>query len=176
MSVWTPNLSWLTETLAVGGSYPKEKAAALAADHGVAAVVDLRAEACDDAAELRRCGLAFLHLPTDDHAAVSQPMLDRGVAFAGPWLASGRRVLIHCEHGIGRSATLALCVMTQQGLPPLEALRLAKQRRKLVSPSPDQYHAWVQWLARHRAEQQADWTIPDFETFKGIAYSHLRTA
>lgn len=172
MAGWAPNFSWLTETLAVGGSFPAERAPALAADHGIAAVIDLRTEACDDAAELASCGLDFLHLPTDDLCAVSAPMLDQGVAFARPHLAAGRRLLIHCQHGIGRSATLALCVLVDQGHSPLAALTLAKDRRPLVSPSPAQYEAWRAWLAQRRPSPP----IPDFAAFKHIAYRHLQTS
>src|SRR3569833_935785 len=95
------NLDWLTDHLAVGGRFPDTAVEALAREHGVRAVVDLRQEACDDDALLARHGIYFLHLPTEDQCGVSQTMLDRGVAFAGPRLARGEKVLVHCEHGIG---------------------------------------------------------------------------
>ena len=53
-------------------------------------------------------------------------MLDEGVAFARRARAQGRRLLVHCHHGIGRSATLALCVLVDRGLSPLDALSQAK--------------------------------------------------
>lgn len=170
MAGWEPTFSWLTQTLAVGGAVPAEGVEVLAAEHGVSAVIDLRQEACDDAEALERHGLDFLHLPTQDLCAVSVEMLERGVAFARPRLTAGRRVLIHCEHGIGRSATLALCVLVDQGMTPLAALSLAKDRRPLVSPSPEQYEAWRAWLERLRPPP----AIPDFDAFKTIAYRHLQ--
>lgn len=165
---WTPNHDWVTTELAVGGSFPVERAERLARELGVGAVVDLRAEACDDAATLARCGLVFLHLPTRDHHAVSPAMLAEGVAFAAAQRAEGRRLLVHCEHGIGRSALLALCVLVDRGLPPLEALELAKRRRAVLSPSPAQYQAWRAWLDARGVEP------PDFDAFAAIAYRHLR--
>jgi hypothetical protein len=167
---WTPNLSWLAPDLAVGGRFPPGRAALLAARHGVGAVVDLRAEACDDPRELSACGLDFLHLPTPDHHAVDQAALDRGVAFAAAARRAGRRLLVHCEHGIGRSATLALCVLVDRGLAPVAALSLAKDARACVSPSPAQYQAWARWLARRAPPVAA----PDFAVFRAIAYRHLR--
>src|SRR3712207_4864699 len=172
-STWEPNLSWLTPHLAVGGSFPAEGAEHLAKTLDIRAVVDLRLEACDDEAVLSRHGLTFLHLPTEDHCAVSEAMLGEGVAFANRHLDQGDRVLIHCEHGIGRSATLALCVLVSRGMTPLDALELAKSRRSLVSPSPAQYEAWTQWLAEWKAARQVDWDIPHFDAFKAIAYRHL---
>lgn len=164
---WRPNFDWITPSLAVGGSFPRERAEAVAREHGVKAVVDLREEARDDEVELTRCGLLFLHLPTEDEMAVSQEMLDEGVAFSQARIAAGDKVLIHCEHGIGRSATLALCVLSAQGLAPLTALQRMKDAREKVSPSRDQYRAWARWLQRH------DHVAPDWETYCAVAYRHL---
>ena len=102
-------------------------------------------------------------------------MLRDGVAFASRHLDRGERVLIHCEHGIGRSATLALCVLVSREMEPLAALELAKSRRSLVSPSPAQYEAWAKWLRDWKGAHQADWDIPPFDAFKAIAYRHLWT-
>jgi hypothetical protein len=169
VSDWTPNLSWIAPDLAVGGSFPAGRAARLAAEHGVGAVIDVRAEDCDDPEELAACGLRFLHLPTEDMVGVSQPMLDRGVAFAADTRGEGLRLLIHCEHGIGRSALLALCVLVDRGLAPIEALSLAKDARALVSPSQSQYEAWAAWIPRHAPVR----AVPTYSEFGMIAYRHL---
>lgn len=171
---WRPNLSWITDRLAVGGRFPTERAQILAGELGIRAIVDLRSEERDDERILVHHGIALLHLPTDDHHAVSQPMLADGVAFVRPYLERGERVLIHCEHGIGRSATLALCVLVDCGYEPLEALELSKDRRALISPSPAQYCAWTEWLARFARENRSGWEVPSFDAFKAIAYRHLQ--
>ena len=167
---WTPNFNWITPSLAVGGSFPCERAAQMAAEHRVAAIVDLREEACDDEAALAQAGLAFLHLPTPDLHPPTAEHLERGVAFAAAHLERDERVLIHCEHGIGRSAVLALCVLSRTGMDPLAALNLAKDRRWKVSPSPSQYEGWAAWLRAEGLEP------PDFHTFGCIAYRHLASA
>jgi len=159
--------NWLTDDIAVGGCFPIERAAELGREHGVGAVVDLRAEDCDDPAQLAAAGLAFLHLPTPDMEPASVAMLEAGVDFARERLARGEKVLIHCQHGIGRSALLALCVMVDQGWAPLEALSQAKDRRAVISPSPSQFRGWVRWL------EQRGVAAPDFHTFGCIAYRHL---
>jgi protein-tyrosine phosphatase len=173
---WEPNLTWVTPHLAIGGRFPAERAEALARDLRIRAVVDLRVEARDDEVELSRHGILFLHLPTEDLGAVSRAMLDEGVAFANRHLDRGERVLVHCEHGIGRSATLALCILVSRGHAPLDALELAKSRRPLVSPSPVQYEAWVDWLRGWSEGKAVPWAIPDFDAFKAIAYRHLAGA
>lgn len=160
------NLSWITDELAIGGSFTSTVVERLAGELRIGAIVDLREEAQDDEALLWRHGVAFLHLPTADHDAVRPAMLHVGVAFVVGHLAAGRRVLVHCQHGIGRSALLGLCVLVQRGHAPLEALALAKDRRALVSPSPAQYEAWAAWLREHALD------APSFESFAAIAYRH----
>ena len=168
------NLTWITPRLAIGGRLLDDEAAALGRREGVGAVVDLRSEAVDERAVLDRQGIAFLHLPTDDHAAITPAMLDEGVGFIEAQLAAGRRVLVHCEHGIGRSATLALAALVAGGLAPLDALVLAKDRRERVSPSPAQYGCWRGWLLARRARLGESWDVPDFDSFGAVAYRHLR--
>jgi protein-tyrosine phosphatase len=171
---WQPNLTWITDRLAVGGSFPAEQAETLAKVHGIHTVVDLRTEACDDEAVLQRHNITFLHLPTDDHCGVSPAMLRDGVDFVNRHIDRGEPVLVHCEHGIGRSATLALCVLVSRGMEPLEALELAKSRRSLVSPSPAQFQAWTGWLRDWARDHPVSWRLPGFDAFKAIAYRHLQ--
>jgi predicted protein tyrosine phosphatase len=164
---WQPGFHWVTDDLAVGGCFPIEQAGALAREHGIGAIVDLRQEDCDDEVRLRAAGIDFLHLPTLDLEPASVQMLEAGVAFARERIRHGQKLLIHCQHGIGRSALLALCVLVDQGWEPLDALARAKDRRAAVSPSPSQYRGWARWL-EHRGK-----TPPDFHSFGCIAYRHL---
>ena len=164
---WAPDLHWLTDQLAVGGSFPCEQASELAEFHGVGAVIDLRSESCDDRALLSAAGISFLHLPTPDMLAASVAMLDRGVDFARQEIADGKRLLVHCQHGVGRSALLALCIMVDQGMAPLDALRQAKDRRSCISPSAEQYQGWADWLTSRGH------SAPDYHSFGCVAYRHL---
>jgi predicted protein tyrosine phosphatase len=164
---WQPDISWLTDQLAVGGCFPIERAVELADAHAIRAIVDLRGEDRDDESMLRSAGIDFLHLPTPDLQPATAQMLDRGVEFVRAHIQRGGKVLIHCQHGIGRSALLALCVLVDQGWEPLQALELAKDRRGAVSPSRSQYAGWANWLERHGKD------VPDYHTFGCIAYRHL---
>lgn len=168
VETWAPNLSWIAPDLAVGGCFPIHQARALATQHGVGAVIDARAEDCDDAVALEACGLRFLHLPTPDMEGVSQPMLDACVRFVRSAADDRLRTLVHCQHGIGRSAVLALCILVDRGWAPLEALATAKDRRAPVSPSEAQFRAWVTWMERH-----GHGPAPSYHEFGMIAYRRL---
>jgi hypothetical protein len=167
------NLDWVTPELAVGGRLPTGAAARLARGVGVSAVVDVRVEECDDEHAYRAHGIAFLHLPTEDRCAVSQQMLDDGVAWILPRLARGERVLVHCEHGVGRSALLALCVLVARGDAPLDALERAKSARSRISPSPEQLAAFTRWVRRWAARTGAEIQVPSSDALGRIAWRHL---
>lgn len=169
------NLSWITPTLAIGGRLADAELERLSIDQAIAAVVDLRSEALDDAEILRRQDIDFLHLPIEDHAAVPPIVLDTGVAFLSSHVAAGHRALVHCEHGIGRSATLALAALVAQGFAPLDALKLVKDRRERVSPSPAQYDGWREWLQQRQQRSGESLAIPSFDRFASVAYRHLRS-
>jgi protein-tyrosine phosphatase len=164
---WEPDLHWLTPHVAVGGCFPMERAEDLARDHRIRAVVDLRAEERDEEGALREAGIALLHLPTPDLAPASHAHLETGVAFVREHVERGEKVLIHCQHGIGRSALLALCVLVDQGREPLDALSHAKDVRSVISPSRSQYDGWAEWL-RSRGI-----SAPDYHSFGCVAYRHL---
>ena len=88
------NLSWVTDSLAVGGAFRAQDVRRLQAQ-GITAVVDLREEAVDDEALLARHGIKLLHLPTPDMHALSQADLDRGVDWTLEQQAAGGKVLVH---------------------------------------------------------------------------------
>jgi hypothetical protein len=164
---WSPDLHWLTDHIAVGGCFPIDQADALARAYGIGAVIDLRSEDRDDEQRLRAAGIDFLYLPTPDLEAAVLPMLDHGVDFVREQTEAGKRVLIHCQHGIGRAPLLALCVLVDQGWAPLDALNHAKSRRAIISPSRSQYDGWVRWL------EQRGTPAPDYHSFGCVAYRHL---
>src|SRR5438309_11414726 len=160
------DLSWVTAQIAVGARFAMEEAAALRAD-GIARIVDLRSECCDDEEVLRTHGVLLLSLPTNDCCAVSQQMLDDGVAWVRTQLSEGHRVYIHCEHGIGRSVLLSLCVLVDLGSEPLAALAHVKRSRQQASPSPAQLDAFRNWVSR-RAE---GFSVPSLDALGRIAWA-----
>jgi predicted protein tyrosine phosphatase len=167
------DLHFITPGLAVGSRFPAEAAAALAEEHGISRVVDVRVEACDDEAVLRTHGIRLLHLPTEDTCAIVQERIRHGVAFVSEGLDRGEKVLIHCQHGVGRSALLAVCVLVARGESPLAALRRAKRARPVVSPSPDQLRAIVAFAAAWKAERGAPWEVPTVGALGAVAWRHL---
>ncbi len=167
------DLHFVAPGLAVGARFPAEAAPILAREHGISRVVDVRVEERDDERVLRSHGIRLLHLPTEDTRAISLEKIRHGVRFVSEGLDGGERVLVHCQHGIGRSALLALCVLVDRGDAPLEAMERAKSARRVVSPSPDQLQAFVAFAAEVKAARAAPWPVPTVREVGKIAWRHL---
>ncbi|HEX9414882.1 MAG TPA: dual specificity protein phosphatase [Ktedonobacterales bacterium] len=131
------NMSWITPQLAVGGRIHPEDLARLAAI-GVTRVVDTRAEHSDDAAALAAHGIELLYLPTPDTYPLSLEQLREGADWITRQLASGERVLVHCEHGVGRSVLLTAAALVEEGMSAQEAIHLIQAGRWQAAPNHSQ--------------------------------------
>ncbi len=144
------NCSWVTDDLAVGGAFRTRHVPTLRA-MGIDAVVDCREEASDDEAALVRHGIDYLRLPTPDARSLAQRDLDRGVRWVKERIALGRKVYIHCTHGVGRGPLLAACFLVSEGLSAADALQTVRARRWQASPNEEQIDGLVTYAERHQA-------------------------
>ena len=158
------NLSWIREGLAIGGAFTMSAVPALA-QTGIRHVLDTRDKSSDDIAVMLTHGLDFLHLPLSDRDSVTRVALQRGVQWAVPRIQRGEPVLLHCEHGMGRSVLLGLCVLVRLGAQPREAMLQLKQARPMASPSPRQLEAFLEWLA------YSERRTPSWDDLARFAYS-----
>ena len=89
-------------------------------------------------------GIEFISFPVRDKtvpdavdpiAVVARGLADR--------LLSGKSVAIHCRAGIGRSTTLAACVLILLGVEGDIALDMIAAARKLEVPETEEQRQWV---------------------------------
>ena len=131
------NMSWITDQLAVGGRIRPEDIKAVA-QTGVTAVVDTRAEYRDNAQALAKEHIELLYLPTPDTRPFTIEQLFQGSKWVQERMKQGGRVLIHCEHGVGRSALLACAVLVYGGMHAQDALHLVQEKRWQAAPNHSQ--------------------------------------
>jgi len=128
------NLSWVTDHLAVGGRIHPKDIHALGL-LGVTHVIDTRSEYSDDEVSLSHEHIELLYLPTPDTYPLSVEQLMQGAVWANEKIQNGGRVLIHCEHGVGRSVLLTCAVLVKSGMCARDALTLVKQKRWQAAPN-----------------------------------------
>jgi dual specificity phosphatase 12 len=109
---------------------------ALGFTHVVQVSASRRPESCD--AEFAEGTHLYLQLD-DDEEADALPSIARFLAFATGLAATrGDRLLVHCDAGVSRSATLVIALLMSTEQPRLsfaEALTFVVQRRPVVEPN-----------------------------------------
>jgi hypothetical protein len=148
-----PDLDFITDRLAVGGELRSDRQISALPGLGITAVVDMRSESLDNVAELDRLGIHYLRLPTPDWRPSTLEDLETG----SDWvlheleIAGDSKVLIHCQHGMGRSVILAGAVLLKMGYDWREALGLIKSKRWGAGPLAGQIAALAE-LAEKRSK------------------------
>jgi protein tyrosine phosphatase (PTP) superfamily phosphohydrolase (DUF442 family) len=148
------NMSWVTGQLAVGGRVRPEDIHSLARA-GLTHVVDTRSEHCDDAQAMAREHIELLHLPTPDTYPLTVEQLQQGATWVYERIEQGGRVLIHCEHGVGRSVLLTCAVLVYGGMHAQDALRLVQEKRWQASPNHRQIERLREFEAACAAQRSA---------------------
>jgi protein-tyrosine phosphatase len=148
------NMSWVTEHLAVGGRVRPDDIQELARV-GVTHVVDTRSEYSDDADALAKENIGLLYLPTPDTYPLSVEQLLEGSAWANERIQQGGRVLIHCEHGVGRSVLLTCSTLVYGGMHASDALALVQQKRWQAAPNQRQIQRLREFEAAVQSQRNA---------------------
>ncbi len=144
--------SEITPHLWVGGAptYGRDFEALLAT--GITAVMDMRAERTTEPAFFVEHGIAHRQYRVPDVTVPGPEILTDAVAWLDEQLADGRRVLIHCAKGRGRSATvLAAYLMRTEGLSFDEVSRLLSAKRRLVKLQDRHRVVLEAWIASQSA-------------------------
>jgi protein tyrosine phosphatase (PTP) superfamily phosphohydrolase (DUF442 family) len=148
------NLSWVTDHLAVGGRIRPEDIRALGL-LAVTHVIDTRSEYSDDKVALSNEHIELLYLPTPDAYPLSLEHLTQGAVWATEKINNGGRVLIHCEHGVGRSVLLTCAVLVHGGMHARDALTLVKQKRWQAAPNHRQITRLREFEKEFRSQRKA---------------------
>lgn len=146
------DVSWIAADLAVGSRIDALNLSRLSS-LGIGSIVDLRAEESDDPNLLAAQGLRFLHLPMPDEFPLTQEQLREGSRWIRAERASGRSVLVHCQHGVGRSVMLVAAVLIDEGIPATRALEQIKARRPRMALNARQLGAVYEYGGSERTTE-----------------------
>lgn len=101
-------------------------------------------------ASVKRHGIASIHFPIPDIGVPrSLDELDSLLRDIEARLANRERVAIHCLGGIGRTGTIATCLLLRRGLPLKEATRIVQETRCAGFPEGREQGPFVKRYAEH---------------------------
>jgi atypical dual specificity phosphatase len=92
-------------------------------------------------AEYRQAGFEAHHFPVDDFTAPEMDQIVEACTVIETALAQGKKVLVHCNAGIGRTGTLLAAFLVHRGGNPEEAVRRVRRERPLSLETSEQVEA-----------------------------------
>lgn len=146
-------LTWVTEHLAVGGAPMSHEQLDSLREQGVTAILNLCAEFCDLHDIEAAAGFDVRYLPIQDEKAPDLPALEGALAWLDEAVYLGKKVLIHCRHGIGRTGTVLNAYLLRRGL----GHRLAARVLRPLRAKPASFDQW--WTIRRYGKTAGRLTI-----------------
>jgi protein-tyrosine phosphatase len=117
---------WITKELAVGYAPRSHSDLATIRLQGIAAIVNLCAE-CYDLYDIEKnASFDVYYLPIPDEEAPALEDLEKALAWVAACINSGKKVLVHCRFGIGRTGTFVAAYLMGKGYNLEAAIRKIK--------------------------------------------------
>ena len=105
---------------------------------GVGAIVNLCGEYCDLHELEENSGFNVYYLPIPDECAPDMVEMEKALTWMAAAVADGRKVLVHCRFGIGRTGTLVMGYLLKTGMD----MKTAEKTLKKMRAGPSQYCQW----------------------------------
>ncbi|WP_285907287.1 dual specificity protein phosphatase family protein [Pseudodesulfovibrio pelocollis] len=141
-------ITWVTDHLGVGNAPMSHAQLESIANQGVDAILNLCGEFCDLHDIEKEAGFEVRYLPLADEEAPDLVELEKALAWLDEAIYLGKKVLIHCRHGIGRTGTVLNAYLLRRGL----GHRLAWLALRKLKSKPANF---VQWRTVRRYGKQS---------------------
>lgn len=131
-------LRWITSQIAVGYAPHSQDDIDVVKASGIEAILNLCAE-CYDLHEIESAQGFDVHwLPIADEEAPELDDAQKATDWLNSKITAGKKVLIHCRFGIGRTGTMVMAWLIGQGYT-------ADQAQELLSHTPSRPNSRRQW-------------------------------
>lgn len=131
-------VTWVTDHLGVGHAPMSHPQLDAIREEGVDAILNLCGEFCDLHDIETDAGFEVHYLPLEDEEAPGLIELEKALEWLDEAIYLGKKVLIHCRHGIGRTGTVLNAYLLRRGL----GHKLAGRALKKLKSKPANFVQW----------------------------------
>lgn len=131
-------ITWITDSLAVGHAPMSYAQLVSIKTQGIDAIVNLCAEFSDLHEIEESSGFEVYYLPIWDEDIPEIQDMEKALAWLDEAIYLGKKVLVHCRHGVGRTGTFVTSYMIRRGL----TLKAASKKLNVSSATPSNYGQW----------------------------------
>jgi len=123
------NFSWLIQGEIAGMARPMSMVADLEflKDNGIEAIVSLT-EIPLHKTLIEEFGFEYKHIPIPDLASPAQEQIEEFVFFVNNLTTSKKKIVVHCDAGIGRTGTMLACYLVNKGCSANSISEVRKKR------------------------------------------------
>jgi protein-tyrosine phosphatase len=144
---------WVTPQLATGPAPMSYDHLESLKSEGIDAIMNLCAEYCDLHSIESHKGFEVYYLPIQDEEAPKLKALEDALAWLDEAIYLGKKVYVHCRHGIGRTGTIISAYLLRRGL----GSKLVNQKIKKMRSQPANFNQW--WFLRKLGKKEGRLTI-----------------
>jgi protein-tyrosine phosphatase len=147
-------LTWVTNQLAVGHAPMSYDELRAIRDQGIDGIVNLCGEYCDLHQIQKDFGFEVYYLPVQDNEAPpSLQEVERALQWLDEAIYLGKKILVHCHLGIGRTGTFVTSYLLRRGF----TMKLARQKLKKTRAESTSFNQW--WFLRKFGKKEGRLTI-----------------
>jgi protein-tyrosine phosphatase len=148
-------LTWVTKNLAVGHAPMSYEELDSLKEQGISAIVNLCGEFSDLHEIEKDAGFEVFWLPIPDETAPKMEAMEKGLEWLDEATYLGKKVLVHCKHGIGRTGTFVTAYLLRRGF----GLKKAGKMMKTTRANPTNFSQW--WLLRKFGKKEGQLTLSE---------------
>ncbi|MCK7471488.1 MAG: dual specificity protein phosphatase family protein [Desulfomicrobium escambiense] len=126
---------------------------------GIDSIVNLCEEYCDLHDIESQSGFDVCYLPIMDDRAPDLEELEQGLAWLDEAIYLGKKVLVHCRHGVGRTGTFVTSYLLRKGF----GLKLAEKQLKSIDAKPTSFFQWRLLRKMNKKERMLTIREPSLE-------------
>jgi protein-tyrosine phosphatase/Fe-S-cluster containining protein len=141
------SISWLTESLGLGHAPLSHGEMESMREQGINAIVNLCGEFCNLHEIQKEYDFEVYYLPTCDEEVPSMDELEKALDWLDEAIYLGKKVLVHCRFGIGRTATFVMAYLLRKGY----GLKVARKKVEDTRAVTSSFSQWRLLKKYHKA-------------------------